>query len=87
MAFEILAVFFADEVEERFPDVFGCAFAAAEARVTFRAAGFDAFARFALGRAAFGFIFRALTADLGGDLRAVARDVDRLRPFVTELLT
>lgn len=79
--FEILELFFAEEVTVRFVDDFD-----PEARVTLRAVG-RAEARFAFGRAVFGFILRAFTADLDADCRVVARDVDRRRLFVTELLT
>jgi hypothetical protein len=47
---------------------------------------FRAIARFAFGRLVFPPEARRLTADLGVDRRAVARDVGRLKPFVTALM-
>jgi hypothetical protein len=48
--------------------------------------GFRATARLALGRLVLAPEARRLAADLGVDRRAVARDVGRLKPFVTALM-
>jgi hypothetical protein len=52
----------------------------------FLVAGFRATARLALGRFVLAPEVRRLAADLGVDRRAVARDVGRLKPFVTALM-
>ena len=61
----------------------------------FRVAAFCTTARFAFGRLLFGLAARAfapdfaadLGADLGDERRATARDVERLRPLVTALIS
>lgn len=52
----------------------------------FLVVGFRPTARLALGRFELPPEARRLTADLGVDRRAVARDVGRLKPFVTALM-
>lgn len=52
----------------------------------FLAVGFRAIARLAFGRFVLAPEARRLAADLGVDRRAVARDVGRLKPFVTALM-
>ena len=52
-----------------------------------RAGAFCAIALFAFGRAVFGGATRRLAADLGEDLWVVARDVERLKPLVTALIS
>ena len=52
-----------------------------------RVEAFCATARFAFGRAALGFAARVLAADFADDRRATARDVERLRPLVTALIS
>jgi hypothetical protein len=52
----------------------------------FLAIGFRATARLALGRFVLAPEARRFAADLGADRRAVARDVGRLKPFVTALM-
>jgi hypothetical protein len=79
-AFFLTAAFF---VTLLFAELFAETFAL----TVLRAAVFCATARFALGRAVFTFVARRLTADLGEDRRAVARDVERLRPLVTALIS
>jgi hypothetical protein len=69
-----------------FREIFGL-FRETFALTVLRAPVFCARARFAFGRAVFRFVARLLTADLGEDRRAVARDVERLRLLVTALIS
>jgi len=62
-------------------------FAETFALLVLRDAAFCATARFAFGRAVFRLEDRRLTTDLGDDRRAAARDVERLRPLVTALIS
>jgi hypothetical protein len=62
-------------------------FAETFALLVLRDAAFCATARLAFGRAVFRFVDRRLATDLGEDRRAVARDVERLRPLVTALIS
>ena len=61
-------------------------FTAAFAFAGFRATVFCATALFALGRLVFAFSVRLFAEDLGEERCAAARDVERLRPFVTALM-
>jgi hypothetical protein len=57
------------------------------ALLVLRAGAFCAIALLAFGRAVLGVAARRLAADLGADRRAGARDVERLRPLVTALMS
>ncbi len=52
-----------------------------------RPADFWTTALFAFGRLIFAFVGRAFTADFDDERRATARDVERLRPLVTALMS
>ena len=53
----------------------------------FRAIDLRATARLAFGRVGFGAVARLLAADFGEELRVTARDVERLKPLVTALIS
>jgi hypothetical protein len=57
------------------------------ALLVLRAAAFCATALFAFGRATLGVDVRRLAADFGEDRWADARDVERLKPLVTALIS
>jgi hypothetical protein len=91
MLFAVFGVFFCEAGGVRFTKGFLAGLlAAADLDLTclesLRLAGFEAAARFALGRTGFAWIARPLTDDFGDDRRVGVRDVDRLMPLVTGLL-
>ncbi len=65
----------------------GLLFKATFALVVLRAPAFCAIALFALGRAILAVTVRRFAADLGDDLPVAARDVERLKPLVTALIS
>ena len=75
-AFFLTAIFFVD-----------LGFVAVFTLDVFRAGVLLATALFAFGRADFGVAARLLAADLGAGRRAMAREVERLKPLVTALIS
>jgi hypothetical protein len=90
MLFAVFGVFFCEARGVRFTKGFLAGLlAAADLDLTCLESlrlGFEAAARFALGRTGFACIARPLTDDFGDDRRVGVRDVDRLMPLVTGLL-
>jgi hypothetical protein len=89
--FAVFGVFFLAAVAVRLAKGFlACVFEAADFEVAalgpLRLAGFDAAARFALGRTDLFCIERPLREDVGDARRVAVCDLDPLMPLVTELL-